>query len=85
MPGHIWGYRFSLDLPNLKTSMLTTTFDDFTMDDLNRTLNYYPKLVSMKLIIKDVFSFVMVYFYMCHILEACGALSHFFDIFGRLR
>lgn len=60
MPGHIWGYRFSLDLPNLKTSMLTTTFDDFTMDDLNRTLSYYPKLVSMKLIIKDVFSFVMI-------------------------
>ncbi|CAH1426995.1 unnamed protein product [Lactuca virosa] len=42
-------------LPNLKTLVLITTIDAFTMDDLNRILNYYPKLESLKLIVKKEF------------------------------
>ncbi|CAH1426994.1 unnamed protein product [Lactuca virosa] len=45
-----------LALPNLKTLVLTTTMDAFTMDDFNRILKYCPKLESLKLTIKQEFA-----------------------------
>ncbi|CAI9285259.1 unnamed protein product [Lactuca saligna] len=42
-------------LPNLKTLVLSTTMDAFTMDNFNRILKYYPKLESLKLIIEQDF------------------------------
>ncbi|CAH1424170.1 unnamed protein product [Lactuca virosa] len=44
-------------LPNLKTLVLSTTMDAFTMDNFNRVLKYYPKLESLKLSIKQLFSY----------------------------
>ncbi|KAL7598087.1 hypothetical protein Lser_V15G23344 [Lactuca serriola] len=42
-------------LPNLKTLALITAVDAFTMDELIRILKYYPKLESLKLIVKEEF------------------------------
>ncbi|KAI3790663.1 hypothetical protein L2E82_03879 [Cichorium intybus] len=39
-------------LPNLKTLMLKTTMDAFTMDNLNNILKYYPKLKILHLMIE---------------------------------
>ncbi|KAI3524011.1 hypothetical protein L1887_02598 [Cichorium endivia] len=42
-------------LPNLKTLVLTTTIDAFTYDDFILILNYYPKVKSLKLVVKEEF------------------------------
>ncbi|KAI3524009.1 hypothetical protein L1887_02593 [Cichorium endivia] len=42
-------------LPNLKTLMLRTTMDAFTMDNLNSVLRYYPKLKVLHLMIEQDF------------------------------
>ncbi|CAH1426985.1 unnamed protein product [Lactuca virosa] len=42
-------------LPNLKTLELTTTISAFTIVELIQVLKYYPKLVSLKLFIKQDF------------------------------
>ncbi|KAL4590332.1 hypothetical protein LXL04_003261 [Taraxacum kok-saghyz] len=42
-------------LPKMKTLVLKTTMDAFTMDNFNQILKYYPKLESLKLIIKQIF------------------------------
>ncbi|CAH1427140.1 unnamed protein product [Lactuca virosa] len=42
-------------LPNLKTLVIKTTMDAFTMENFNKVLKYYPKLESLKLIIKQDF------------------------------
>ncbi|CAH1426990.1 unnamed protein product [Lactuca virosa] len=42
-------------LPNLKTLVLSTTMDAFTFDNFNQILKYYPKLVSLKLVIQQDF------------------------------
>ncbi|XP_023757468.1 F-box/LRR-repeat protein At3g58900 [Lactuca sativa] len=44
-------------LPNLKTVELRITMDDFPMDDLIQTLQQYPRLEALHLIIQDVFSY----------------------------
>ncbi|CAI9285261.1 unnamed protein product [Lactuca saligna] len=42
-------------LPNLRNLVLNTTMDAFTMDSFKRVLKYYPKLVSLELIIQQDF------------------------------
>ncbi|XP_023748983.1 F-box/LRR-repeat protein At3g26922 isoform X1 [Lactuca sativa] len=42
-------------LPNLKTLELTTPIDAFTFDKFIRILNYYPKVESLELVIKQQF------------------------------
>ncbi|CAH1426972.1 unnamed protein product [Lactuca virosa] len=42
-------------LANLKTLALIIAIDAFTMDELIRILKYYPKLESLKLIVKEEF------------------------------
>ncbi|CAI9285280.1 unnamed protein product [Lactuca saligna] len=42
-------------LPNLKTLVLTTGIDAFTMDELIQILKCYPKVESLKLIVKEEF------------------------------
>ncbi|CAH1426992.1 unnamed protein product [Lactuca virosa] len=43
-------------LPNLKTLVLSTTMDDFTMDNFNQVLKYYPKLKYLKMNIEKDFN-----------------------------
>ncbi|XP_023748986.1 F-box/LRR-repeat protein At3g26922 [Lactuca sativa] len=42
-------------LPNLKILWLTTTMDDFTMENFNQVLKYYPKLKCFKMNIEKDF------------------------------
>ncbi|KAL4590329.1 hypothetical protein LXL04_003257 [Taraxacum kok-saghyz] len=42
-------------LPKMKTLVLKTTMDAFTMDNFNQILKYYPKLESLKLVIEEDF------------------------------
>lgn len=44
--------------------------DDFPMDDLIQTLQQYPRLEALHLIIQDVFSYQRVFFFY-------ASLSHF--------
>ncbi|KAL4590298.1 hypothetical protein LXL04_003226 [Taraxacum kok-saghyz] len=44
-----------LPLPNLKTLVLRTTMEAFTVDELTRILKYCPKLENLKLIITKYF------------------------------
>ncbi|XP_042758607.1 uncharacterized protein LOC111882919 isoform X2 [Lactuca sativa] len=40
-------------LRNMKTLVLTTSIDAFTMDEFIRILKYYPKIESLKLIVRE--------------------------------